>query len=78
MKHVVSQKTDLINQEKQVCCPGNNNFKHIVVMKGPQGLKNLRNTCYMNAIFFFFFCLTEDTSSVKSDSKQLVKKKVEI
>ena len=71
MKYAVNQKSKMSNQEKQACYPESNNVKYTVIVKETHGL-NLGNTCHMNAISQ---CLAEEASSLRSSSKQLVKKK---
>ena len=44
-KYAANQKSEMSTQEKQANYPEINVVKHTVTEKGPQGLRNLRNTC---------------------------------
>ena len=61
MKHVVDQKCEMSNQEKQASYPEGNIESNVT--KGPQRLRNLGNTYYKNAIFQ---CHAEETSKLAS------------
>lgn len=51
IKCAVNQKSRVFNQEKEVSYPENSIVKIKALTKGPWGLRNLGNTCHMNATF---------------------------
>ena len=70
-KYAVNQKSEMSIQENQASYPEINVVKQTVTTKGPWGLRNLGNTCYINQIFH---CLAEGASLLRRSPKQFVKK----